>query len=130
MFNKLAFIVLITALLSSFAFAQSAQDISQQDFQKLINSADKGSVLVLDVRTPEEYAQGHVPNAMNITHTAIENNLPKLMAHKDKKIVIYCRSGRRAGVAADILTKNGFEKLYHLDGDMNGWTKAGLPIEK
>lgn len=126
MFNKLTFIILITALLSSFAFAQSAQSISQQDFQQL----DKANVVILDVRTAEEFAQGHVPGAINITHTAIENNLAKLAKHKDKKIVVYCRSGRRAGIAADILAQHGFDKLYHLTGDMNGWMKAGLPIEK
>ncbi len=130
MFNKVAFILLITALLSSFAFAQSAQDISQQNFQTLVAGADKNNVLILDVRTAEEYAEGHVPGAMNITHTAIEDNLAKLATAKDKKIVIYCRSGRRAGIAADILAKHGFKNLYHLSGDMNGWTEAGLPIEK
>jgi len=129
MFNKLAFITLLTALLSTFAFAKSVQDISQQDFQKLAHS-DKANILVLDVRTPEEYSQGHVPGAINISHTTIKDNLAKLMTYKNKKIVVYCRSGRRAGFAAEILAKNGFKNLYHLDGDMNGWAKAGLPIEK
>jgi rhodanese-related sulfurtransferase len=129
MFNKLTFIALITTLLSTFVLAKNIPNISQQEFTQLM-SAEQANVLVLDVRTPEEYAEGHVPAAMNVTHTAIKENLANLMPHKDKKIIVYCRSGRRASIAAEILTNNGFNNVYHLSGDMNGWTKAGLPIEK
>lgn len=93
-------------------------------------SQPAGASLVLDVRTPEEYAEGHVPNAINIPHDQIEAHLAELEARKSGPVVLYCKSGRRAGLAAEALAKAGFTNLLHLTGDMQGWTEAGLPIEK
>jgi len=87
--------------------------------------------LILDVRSPEEYAEGHIPGAINIPHDRLGSRLAEIGAHKDKDIVLYCRSGRRVGVAADILQAAGFSKLLHLAGDMDGWRSNGnLPIKK
>ncbi len=130
MFKKFAFVTFLSALLTSFAFAHNNDDISQQDLQKIMASANKTSIVLLDVRTPEEYAEGHVPGAINISHNQIKENLNKLIAHKNDTVVVYCRSGHRAGIAKGILAENGFTKLRHLTGDMNGWYAAKLPIEK
>lgn len=97
--------------------------------QTLLSQPAEAS-LVLDVRTPEEYAEGHVPNAINIPHDQIEAHLAELEARKSGPVVLYCKSGRRAGLAAEALAKAGFTNLLHLTGDMQGWTEAGLPIEK
>ena len=82
------------------------------------------------MRTAKEYNQGHVPGAVNIPHKQVEDRLAELIASKDKDIVLYCRSGMRAGVAKSILEENGFSKLGHLKGDFLGWQDSGLPIEK
>ncbi|QXD13778.1 rhodanese-like domain-containing protein [Rhodocaloribacter litoris] len=86
--------------------------------------------LVLDVRTPEEYAGGHVPGALNIPHTEVAARLGELAPYRDREIVLYCRSGRRAGIAADVLKEAGFSRLAHLSGDMPGWAARGLPVEQ
>ncbi len=86
--------------------------------------------LVLDVRTPEEYAEGHVPGAINIPHTEVAARLDELAPYRDREIVLYCRSGRRAGIAADVLKEAGFSRLAHLSGDMPGWAARGLPVER
>ena len=130
MFKQITLFSAFFALLATAAFANAAQDISQQDLQKLMASDQKTAVVLLDVRTPEEYAAGHVPGAINISHTKVKANLAKLLAHKNDTVVVYCRSGRRAGMAAEILAENGFTKVRHLSGDMNGWYKAKLPVEK
>ena len=88
------------------------------------------SLVILDVRTPEEFAQGHVPGAKNIPHDQLANRIAEIVSDKNKEIVLYCRSGRRAGMAADTLKENGFEKLLHLEGDMLKWTEANRPVEK
>jgi rhodanese-related sulfurtransferase len=83
-------------------------------------------LFVLDVRTPEEFAAGHVPGAVNISHEQLATRLAEVP--KDKDVVLYCRSGRRAGMAADVLRANGYTRLSHLDGDMQAWVANGRPI--
>jgi len=83
---------------------------------------------VLDVRTPDEYAAGHVPGAVNISHEQLAARLAEVP--RDKDVVLYCRSGKRAGMAADVLRANGYTRLSHLEGDMLAWSANGRPIEK
>ena len=85
------------------------------------------SLLVIDVRSAEEYAAGHVPGAVNIPHDQVASRLAEIP--KDKEVVLYCRSGRRSGLAAETLEANGYKNLQLLQGDMPGWEKAGLPVE-
>jgi rhodanese-related sulfurtransferase len=86
------------------------------------------SLFLLDVRTPQEYAEGHVPGAFNVPHDQLASRLADVP--KDKDIVLYCRSGRRTALAADVLAANGYTKLSHLEGDMVAWTQQGRPVEK
>lgn len=85
-------------------------------------------LVVLDVRTPQEFAEGHVPGAVNVPHDQIASRLAEVP--KDKDVVLYCRSGRRAGMAADVLAANGYTRLSHLEGDMLAWQEKGRPVEK
>lgn len=85
------------------------------------------ALFVLDVRTPEEFAQGHVPGAVNIPHDQVAARLADIP--KDKDVVLYCRSGRRAGVAAEALRSSGYSRLLHLDGDMIAWTEKARPVQ-
>jgi rhodanese-related sulfurtransferase len=85
-------------------------------------------LFVLDVRTPQEYAEGHVPGAVNVPHDQLASRLAEVP--KDKDVVLYCKSGRRAGIAADVLAANGYTRLSHLEGDMNAWVEKGRPIAK
>ncbi|MCE0557470.1 rhodanese-like domain-containing protein [Motilimonas sp. E26] len=82
---------------------------------------------LLDVRTPAEFAQGHIKGAMNIPYDQLDQQLASL--DKDTEIVVYCRSGRRAAIAEDVLMSNGLLKVSHLEGDMLGWQAKGLPVE-
>ena len=85
-------------------------------------------LFVLDVRTPQEYAEGHVPGAVNVPQDQLASRLAEVP--KDKDVVIYCRSGRRSALAADVLAANGYSRLSHLDGDMNAWIEKGRPVAK
>jgi len=113
-------------------FTQSAfsADVSEMTQQQLLSQPKDSKLLILDVRTPQEFAQGHVPGAVNISHTEIENRLSEILKGKDEPVVVYCRSGVRAGKALDILKQQGFSDLHHLQGGMLGWEKAQLAIEK
>jgi len=82
--------------------------------------------LVLDVRTPEEYAAGHVPGALLIPHDQLAQRLAEISA--DRELVVYCHSGRRATLAERVLTAHG-RQVSQLDGSWLGWQAAGLPSE-
>ena len=92
-------------------------------------AAQDPALVVLDVRTPEEYAAGHVPGAINVPHDEIAGRLGELAGLRDKDVVVYCKSGRRAALALEVLGKHGYTRLSHLDGDMQGWSAAGRPVE-
>lgn len=106
--------------------APTVTEVSREEFMR----KPPGSYVILDVRTSEEYEQGHVKNALNISHDRLEEQLPQIQKFADAPVLLYCRSGRRAGLAAEVLAKAGFTKLNHLTGDMEGWQAAGLPVTK
>ncbi len=85
-------------------------------------------LFVLDVRTPQEYAAGHVPGAVNVPQDQLASRLAEVP--KDKDVVLYCKSGRRAGIAAETLAANGYSRLSHLEGDMPAWVAKGHAVEK
>jgi phage shock protein E len=87
-------------------------------------------VVVLDVRTPEEFAAGHVPGARNIPHGEIQSRLAELADARGKKVVLYCRSGRRVSLAEAVLSKEGFTRLQHLEGDWPAWEAQKRPVAK
>jgi rhodanese-related sulfurtransferase len=120
-------VILALSLWCGIAPAGQVDDISREDLQARMADAD--APLVLDVRTPEEYAAGHVPGAVNISHEQTADRLEELRPFQDREIVLYCKSGRRAGIAADTLAAAGFSRLRHLAGDMPGWSAAGFPVE-
>jgi phage shock protein E len=89
-------------------------------------SKHAGSLYVLDVRSPEEFREGHVPGAVNVPYDQIAARIAEVP--KDKDVVLYCRSGRRAGIAADVLAASGYTRLSHLEGDMQAWIAQGRPV--
>jgi phage shock protein E len=93
-------------------------------------AAKDRDLVVLDVRTPEEFAAGHVPGAVNVPHDQVGARLGELDKFRDKDVVVYCRSGRRSGLALSVLEQAGFKRLGHLEGDMNAWSAAGRPTAK
>jgi rhodanese-related sulfurtransferase len=127
MFSRLS-LTLLFVVWSAVSMAQ-ATDISQADLMQRIKTNHAG--LILDVRSPEEYVEGHVPGAINIPYDQLDSRLAEISSHKNKEIVLYCKSGRRTGIAVNTLQAAGFSKLRHLDGDMDGWiSKGDLPIKK
>lgn len=123
--KKLCFILV---LFTSFAWAATPV-IEQSEVLTQIKSPQP-NVVILDVRSAEEFAEGHIPGAMNIDYRELGQHLTKLSAHKNDKIIVHCRSGRRAAVAEKLLINNGFSQVYHLKGDMLGWQEAKHTVTK
>ena len=87
--------------------------------------------LLIDVRTPEEHADGYIPGTdKNIEFRQMKSRHRELGAKLDDHIVVYCQSGHRSGIAADTLSELGYRYVYNVDGSMNAWLEAGYPVER
>ncbi len=102
--------------------------LSQQDV--LERQSSNGNFLLLDVRTQREYDSGHIAGAVLMPHKQVENRLDELAEYRDRRIVVYCEVGGRARKVLNILSKAGFDNLGLLEGDMRGWRKGELPVER
>ena len=81
------------------------QQITAEEAKKIMDSGEEH--LILDTREQEEFDDGHIPNAILIPYTEIENKAEEMIPDKDKLILVYCRSGRRSKIAAESLAKLG-----------------------
>ncbi|MBI3602914.1 MAG: rhodanese-like domain-containing protein [Nitrospirae bacterium] len=102
----------------------------------LAKAADKGTgpaakgFVLIDVRTPEEYASGVIPGTdLNIDYRQIKARHREIGAKLDDHIVVYCQSGHRSNIAAETLADLGYTRVYNVSGSMNAWTEAGYPVE-
>lgn len=129
MFKTLLY--LFPMFLSSFFSCQSSTDIesvSPTAFSKIIDTDP--SIVRLDVRTPAEYAEGHIAGSLNVDVTSpdfvqrVQQQVPK-----GKTIALYCRSGRRSKMAAAQLLKQGY-KIIELESGILGWMSQQLPVSK
>jgi rhodanese-related sulfurtransferase len=94
---------------------------------QMINRSD---AIVVDVRSAEDYAKGHILGAKSIPLADIERRAGELDRHKSKPVILHCSDGNRAGGAAAALRKKGFDSVHNLAGGYAAWLQAGLPVEK
>ena len=83
--------------------------------------------LILDVRSANEFAAGHIPNALNIPHDELPDRLSELPRDLDQTIVVHCHAGPRAQRAEAILIDSGYTDVRDLEGHWSGWIQAGRP---
>jgi rhodanese-related sulfurtransferase len=122
--------ILLTGVILYFAYAKGwifapFESITPQQAHELLQNDP--NVTLLDVRTPEEFAEEHIAEATLIPLQILEENIPKLSNAKETKIIVYCRSGTRSVAASRILTENGFDVL-NVKGGINGWKDAGYEV--
>lgn len=87
-----------------------------------------GGYQILDVRTPEEYAEGYIAGSVLIPVSELEKRLDEL--EKELPVIVYCRSGNRSTQASEILKKAGFKEIYNVLGGITDWSAKGYPVEK
>lgn len=107
-------VVVAMLVLGYFTFLKGG-DVSSAEARKLVQSGAR----LVDVRTPAEFAAGHIPGAINIPVQQLETRMRELEP-KDGTVVLYCRSGRRSGDAAQLLKRAGFAQVHDL-GPMSRW---------
>jgi phage shock protein E len=135
-----AFAVLSTVFFTHSACSQSPENssVSKQkptiakdiDVKEFALKAKSGEYFLLDVRTPEEYAEAHLGGStlMNIYDNNFEQQLETL--DKNVPVLVYCRSGGRSGKAMQMMREKGFSEVYNLEGGITTWIQEGEKVEK
>ena len=113
--KKLIFIVIGALLMSACTSESSYHKISAEDAKEMMDTQD---VIIVDVRTQEEYNEGYIENAILIPNESI-SGAPSELPDKDAVILIYCRSGNRSKQAADKLVALGYTNIYDFGGIMD-----------
>ena len=130
---KLSYLVVVITIFFSCTKSEvnsqtSLQSIPPKAFSQKMEASS--NAIILDVRTPDEFNEGHLKNAINIDvdgdHFQAEIN--KL--NKSNPVYVYCYAGGRGSTAGKALIKAGFKEVYNMDGGIKEWEEAGLPIIK
>jgi rhodanese-related sulfurtransferase len=105
-----------------------------------VQAAVAAGAALVDVREPAEFAEGHIAGAANLprgvlefqveAHPALACRTAEPLALRDRPLIVYCRTGGRAALAADSLGRMGFSAVSSLSGGVLGWQDAGLPLER
>ncbi len=107
--------------------------VDAEGAKKLLDEAaakKDGSVIVLDVRTPEEFKAGHIEGAKNVDFMGDKFAGEVAKLDKSKTCIVHCQAGGRSTRSLETLIKLGFKSIVHLDGGISGWQKAKLPVTK
>lgn len=126
----IAITIIMLFILSACSNIEYTQNINVDGAIKLINTnKENENFVILDVRTPQEYAQGHIKDSILIDFYSptFKEELSKL--DKDKTYLIYCRSGSRSRVTLGLMNQLEFHKVYNLENGFNSWKSKNKPIE-
>lgn len=121
---------IITMLYSLFGCSAQTEGFKSLTVKEYAKAIEDTAIVRLDVRTAEEFAEGHIAKTLNID--VLKNDFESkavAMLPKNHIIAVNCRSGKRSKNAARILVKNGF-KVIELDGGYNDWVKNRMPVTK
>lgn len=120
--------ILPISLLAQQASPDGAIHVQAEAAAKLVQEK---KVEIIDVRTADEFAEGHIAGAKNIDMMKGDEFEAKLKElDKSKPYLVHCQAGGRSSRSLKVFKKLGFEKIYHLDGGMGDWTSAGKPVVK
>ena len=99
--------------------------VSTEEVETIMQSED---VQLIDVRTPEEYQEGHILNAQNIDYNSPNFEVDITKLDKTKPVLLYCKSGNRSGKSSQIFLEAGFKTIYDLEGGITEWIDKGLEV--
>lgn len=104
------------------------KNVSPEDAAKLLEEHPK--IVVLDVRTPEEFAAGHIAGAKNVDFKAPDFAAKVAALDKSQTYLVHCAAGGRSGKTLDLMKGHNFTAIYHLNEGFKAWEKAGKPVAK
>lgn len=100
--------------------------VSAEDVKKAIDR--KENYILLDVRTPEEYARGKIAGSINLPVDKVDCDIPKVVPDKSAKVYVYCLSGSRSIHAVDIMVKLGYTNVFDMEYGLLGWRVKYFPV--
>ena len=118
--KKLVFLLLAAMMLTACGQAKENDqgavymNITAEEAKQIMDSEE--GYIILDVRTQEEYDQGHIPGAILISHEEITEKAEEMLTDKEQLILVYCRSGRRSKIAAEALAELGYTNIKEFGG--------------
>lgn len=116
----LLFALLLLSGISCYAETSPVGTITAAELSQRLQ--ESRSPVILDVRMPGEYLSGHIKGALNVPHDELERRLDEIPGDRSSEIVVYCQSGRRAGIAEKILVEKGYTNIKHLIGHWQNWS--------
>jgi rhodanese-related sulfurtransferase len=120
-------LIVIMLVVINLSKNRGIKQVNAESAQKM---AVDPQVAILDVRTPEEFREGHIPGAKLMPVSEINGRLPEIASLKERPVLVYCRTGNRSGTASQILKKNGFTKISNFQGGIIAWNNSGNKIVK
>ena len=128
--GRSAIAVVLGALVAAAVFAQDLDSTKVTSISAVELQERRGSeaaLVVIDVRTPDEYASDHIPGAVNIPFDQVAQRIAEIDAPHG--VALYCMIGPRARKGESALLAAGYEKIFHLEGGLAAWIAADLPVE-
>lgn len=127
----LSFIVFVVGFIFLFVIVKNINNkgISQVNVTSAQDLITTGATII-DVRTAEEFSQGHIKGAKLMPLSEITGRINEIISLKDQQILVYCHAGSRSIAACRILRKNGFTKVSNLQGGISSWNRDGKKIVK
>ena len=126
---KNIFLSLSVLVLVACSCVKQQDGVTLVDSNKFEEQMKEPTSQIVDVRTSEEFNDGHITNAINMDVTSDDFESKIATLDKEKPVMVYCKAGGRSAKAAGILKEKGFKQVYDLDGGMIGWNEAKKPIE-
>lgn len=114
-------------MVNPFSFFQNKTEVSIDGVKESLDK--KANVTLVDVRTPEEYAEGHIKASVLVPVQVLQEQLEKL-PNKDECLYVYCRRGLRGANAVKILRSSGYTDVHNMTGGIEAWMSKNYPVQK
>lgn len=111
-----------------FGFLQSVPSITVEEVKRALET--KADVIVIDVRTQEEYSDGHIDGSILLPVDTVRRKIVSVIPDKTQKIFVHCRSGMRSTKATKEMLKLGYTNVHNLQGGIIAWEQLGFPVKK
>lgn len=135
-FTKIIIISILTAaVFAAGYYVMSLSNSPEKTVGGILNASELKNALekekdfvLVDVRTPDEYKAGHLSGSLLVPLDTIDRNAENVLTDKDKKLFVYCRTGRRSAEAVGKLRSMGYTNVYDVSGGITAWQASGYPI--
>ena len=121
------FLAIVGALIWTSIQAKNTTTLSPTDITQLINHEN---AVVVDIRGDSDFKQGHIVNSVHLPFAQLSHQLKKLERYKDRPLIMACKNGQQGNAASRLLRKQGFDKVYSINGGLVAWESASLPLSK